>query len=402
MRRLSAAFFFACLVLGADARGGTIVVDTLADGITGPLCELRDAITAADLDQTVGGCDAGDGDDTIDLRELEGTIELGSDLPIIDSDVTIRGNHVRDLTISGEGAHRVFYVRAGNVTIRDLTIANAAADRGAAVLVAPVSGEATVRLWRCRIRDGSAEEGSALANDGGEVRIERCTIDANEATEANTGVIVNLRGRLEVLNSTISGNTGGGVASFAAPSTSDPDTRTLLRNTTLYRNAGETGSGANLTNEDGADAQLTHVLLAAQETNGVNCNGPIDSNGYNLSDDASCDFANVGDQDDVDADVDPLHDNGGPTETHALQADSAALDGGIAKPCLDFDDQELTIDQRNQPRGTDGDRNGSYRCDIGAYEAPGPLPSPEPASLLLGAVSGSVLARLYRQERRAR
>lgn len=38
------------VVLSMPSRAAVIVVDTLADGITGPLCDIRDAISAANLD----------------------------------------------------------------------------------------------------------------------------------------------------------------------------------------------------------------------------------------------------------------------------------------------------------------------------------------------------------------
>jgi uncharacterized repeat protein (TIGR01451 family) len=55
----------------------------------------------------------------------------------------------------------------------------------------------------------------------------------------------------------------------------------------------------------------------------------------------------------------PLLDNGGPTDTHALLAGSAAIDGGESL-CPD-DPIFPTVDQRGVPRPS-GD------CDVGAYE----------------------------------
>jgi len=60
-----------------------------------------------------------------------------------------------------------------------------------------------------------------------------------------------------------------------------------------------------------------------------------------------------------------LFDNGGYTATHALQANSPAVDAGNNHNCTSFD-------QRYFIRPADGDADGDPRCDIGAYEiAPG-------------------------------
>jgi hypothetical protein len=57
------------------------------------------------------------------------TITLSSDLPLLDSSVTIDGgaNHI---TISGAGQHRIFFADSGNITIKNLTLANGFAQGG--------------------------------------------------------------------------------------------------------------------------------------------------------------------------------------------------------------------------------------------------------------------------------
>lgn len=99
----------------------------------------------------------------------------------------------------------------------------------------------------------------------------------------------------------------------------------------------------------------------------------------------------------VDARLDPLANNGGPTMTHALRPDSPALDAAcdglaISDYIIDFDDIVIVLgdsglesgdltepgfiegapvesDQRGESRPIDGDADGEAVCDSGAFEA---------------------------------
>jgi hypothetical protein len=94
--------------------------------------------------------------------------------------------------------------------------------------------------------------------------------------------------------------------------------------------------------------------------------------GFNISDDSTCGFAKTGSANNGDG-VDPLlspaelANNGGPTQTIALQSGSPAID---AIPVVDCTDQAsppnpITSDQRGFPRPDAGEQV----CDIGAYES---------------------------------
>ncbi len=84
------------------------------------------------------------------------------------------------------------------------------------------------------------------------------------------------------------------------------------------------------------------------------------ASGDSIADDAECtDFTIVAD---VQV-VDELADNGGNTQTHALQAASPAIDLGDSATCA-------ATDQRGVARPTDGNGDAVAQCDAGAYEAP--------------------------------
>jgi hypothetical protein len=132
-------------------------------------------------------------------------------------------------------------------------------------------------------------------------------------------------------------------------------------------------------------------------SSGRNCVGTITNGGYNISDDASCGFGTstgangqtLGDN--VNPNLDPagLANNGGPTQTIALQAASAAVDAipfasctfpaGSLNPCTNplamTSSNQLTCDQRGELR-PDPEDGANGACDIGAYELQGPTTKP--------------------------
>ncbi|MCY4061887.1 MAG: SH3 domain-containing protein [Chloroflexi bacterium] len=172
----------------------------------GELCELADAITAANEDRVAGGCPAGSGHDTITLLR---NISLSNALPPITTGISIDG---AGKTISGAGAHRIFSVQQGG----DLSIS---------------------QLW---LIDGSAEEGGAILNQRGNLTVTGSHFSGNTATSNDGGAIDSDGGSLSITNSTFSGNTSaddGGAIYF---DNDDDNPLTLSRNT-FTNNSGEDG-----------------------------------------------------------------------------------------------------------------------------------------------------------------
>jgi len=188
-----------------------------------------------------------------------------------------------------------------------------------------------------------------------------------EVVEASPGA--------SVVNSTFSGNRAGfGGGAIDAGATGAPRfTGLVVINSTLSGNNADSGGGIFV---QFSFVGVKNTILVTN--NAVNCSvsGPesdaqlIDS-GYNISDDSTCGFAKTGSANNGD-NVDPLlspgglADNGGPTQTIALQSGSPAID---AIPVADCTDQAsppnpITTDQRGFPRPDAKEQV----CDIGAYE----------------------------------
>jgi CSLREA domain-containing protein len=212
-----------------------------------------------------------------------------------------------------EGAG-IFNGSEADLVVRDTLIGwNVALDRGSAI-----SNSGTLTLTSSTIRDNRAEgEGGALANDGS-ATLTNTTFSTNGwAISAPVGgILVGSTGSLSALNVTLADS-----------------------------------SGQEISVAEQGEMTLKDSLLS-NDTYDV-CTGTVTSAGYNLSSDATCGLAGPGDQQEVDAGLGFLYENGGPTWTYALPAGSPAINAGS---------QCAALDQRGAPRSLGG------RCDIGAYE----------------------------------
>ena len=245
------------------------------------------------------------------------------------SDTTITGNSSR---CYGGGAILNY---AGTLNITRSTLANNAAYN------------------YCGSQNGS--RGGGISINDGTVTVINSTFYNNYAPDYGGAIYKNL-GTLNVLNDTLSGN-----------------------NTDLY------GGGGGLYLNDGA-TNLINTIIA--NSGGGDCYGYI---GYlatknnNLVEDAlfHC-LMNDGENGNIigyDPVLDSLADNGGPTQTMKLLSGSPAIDAGDNTTCHSLG----YGDQRDYYRGLGGDR-----CDIGAYEVTGGIPTVESSS---PANSGSLTGR---------
>lgn len=224
--------------------------------------------------------------------------------------------------------------------------------------------------------NGDPADGGAILVDGGRFDVTRSTFSGNIAgggpNDPGNGGAIFVTGSTNVnstiLNSTITGNqafgSGGGIGVELIPVQNVVHT-TVADNTAVI-------SGAGIFARDGGTIRLTNSLVHNNQsdtpencatTPGSNTDGTIESLGGNLSDDATC-AAVFTDPTDRNSDTGTallaLADNGGTTQTRALQTGSSAID---AVACVDG----VAEDQRGVARPV------AAQCDIGAYEgADGP------------------------------
>ena len=183
----------------------------------------------------------------------------------------------------------------------------------------------------------------------------------------------------DITNTTISGNiatdVGGGITTNGTIN---------LTNTTVVNNEASTdapGGGAGLNSFGSGTYNMLNTIIANNLKNTTvdsNCGcsggsvacapGRMVSIGHNLENADTCELGLASDLINTDPQLLALADNGGPTETHALQHTQAG--NAVDSPGVDAGDTDNcpNNDQRGGIRPADGNLDDTFECDIGAYE----------------------------------
>jgi hypothetical protein len=232
------------------------------------------------------------------------------------------------------------------------------------------------------------------------------TVSANDAGWSGGGILTFSDVYLTLTDSTVSENTAqfccGGIGNGT-------DSYAIITNSTVSGNTAVSGPGGGILNVPSATMTLTNSTVSGNSSNlsagGIynhtdsvtnfanaivadnlpeNCasdgSGLFNSIGYNLTDDTSCGFTATGDLVVADAMLNPLQNNGGPTETHDLIIGSPAIDAGS------MDCPPPDTDQRGVARPL------GAACDIGAVES-----LPEPGGSVMLVAGAAFLGLLYRR-----
>ncbi len=338
-----------------------ITVNTLDGGSDpAPLCTLRDAITAANNEAVQNGCAAGSGNDTIVFAPgLIGTVTLASTLPDIETDLTIEGPATGGIAISGKHAVELISIGMLNPAIRTVALRNLTFTESESEFGAAINNNGILTVNNCTFSDNHGN-GGAIGSIG-TLTVTNSTFVGNSALVGGAlGATPGPAGKaIKVVKSTFYGNTATQAgAIFAGGITLEVDNSTFLGNTASM--GGSIFSPISV-------VKLKGVILAGS-SGANNCDGMITDNSFNISDDDSCGFTAADSRNNTNPMLDPagLADNGGPTETIALQSGSPAI--GFDTDCTDQATPPNTIltDQRLFKRP-----NSPTKCDSGAYEHDG-------------------------------
>jgi hypothetical protein len=317
---------------------------------------------------------AADGTTTIDANNLDHVLDVGffasatlSQLTLQNGSGTFGGDvgNSGQLTIDGctlLGGAATFgggvFSNGGTLTVTNSTLANNGAP-GTTWGGGLFAQGATVTLTNDSLVGNRGSIGAGLFLNGGTATITNSTI-ANNAADTWGGGIYNQAAAITLTNDTLANNAataGGGIYTFGFGATLS------LTNCTIAGNActglGSEGGGI-YQGIGNPTTTLKNTLVAGNSAAaGPDLDGAITSLGHNLignNQDASglvaSDFVGTTDSP-LDPLLGPLQDNGGPTQTMALQPGSLAIDNGDP-------DGAPALDQRGVARDASP--------DIGAFE----------------------------------
>jgi hypothetical protein len=384
---------------------------------------LADANVAGTLRWAINQANALPGPDTIDCSKVAGVINLKlGELPILEG-VTVLGPGASVLTINGGGASRIFNTQvapAGSaITFSGLTltggksastggaiagddesislrgcvlIGNTAATHGAGIslqaggsLIATdsrflsniangfgggihVAGgtSADARLYRCTVANNYGAKGAGVYAEQ-DLLIQDSTVNFNKSQMSGGGVhflsAATAASPVSIRNSTVSGNSAPGIGGGLALENFHGELS--VYNSTFSQNSAQTKGGA-----IGVVSGNGRVYLESSILQGDNAPvGPEISAGevrYRVSSlfnpAGIVALVNLGGNLPffTDCKLGPLANNGGPTQTHRLNAGSPAINTG--SNVLAF---------ANDQRGAPYSRTKLGGTDIGAYERQG-------------------------------
>ncbi len=389
-----------------EVSGLTMTNGRSAVGVGGCLWGHATALTLSDV--TASNCVADGSEDPQTGYGFGGAIFLLGDFsgPALNvSHSSFYGNvagQIGDGVVESTGSGgAIAVVGAGDVVIEDSVISgNTAAclgfvpdpfgfiPGGGGVIIAPISQQGltgSLTILRSTISDnlaGNAGDiglvrtdgyGGGVFSQGAELSIVESTISNNLAGNKGTagyafgaGGGIDTTGPLSMINSTVSGNTAGNLGT-AALSTGTAggvgvyETEGAIESSTIARNraVGDRDFAGGIRTPSSAFTMHNTIVAENVAADGPDILGAVQGDYLLIEDDS--DVVLTGTMITIGpANLGPLMDNGGPTETHAISSTSPALDAGDPNACT-------ATDQRgaSRPQGAG--------CDVGAFELASPF-----------------------------
>ncbi len=336
------------------------------DGACGHDCSLREAVTVSNDREGTEVILLGTG---VYALDRPGRGEDGNVL----GDLDVRGH----LAILGAGARKTVLDGGGHDRVLEATVVNSSLE---------VHG-ATIRNGRAEMVRSNPHSGAGGGVNADDLTLVEVHVTGNHSQTYGGGIV---GVEVEIRDSTLSDNEaveGGGIG---WPQTLRMNNVTVSGNRATY-----VGGGIAIAIEDQALTSVTITGNSAAEGGGlylfdITC--PVCPQSFSLESSLV-----AGNSAPVDSDITgqvsaspdprltPLGDNGGPTPTHALLADSPAIDQFPGSACSGSD-------QRGRVRPVDGDIGdiggvggvgGVAECDAGAFER-GRGCQPGPTTLCVG------------------
>ena len=353
---------------------GYLIVDDPSDAVFPGGCTLREAVDKANSSSNVGDCGpAATGANTILFDGSIDTVPLEFSPLLVTSDITIDATG-QDVTISRDGIGDDGIIRiepTGSLDLLELTIADGGSqgcfvtETCGAVLNEGILNVAWVTFSGNNAGGGN---GAAIANGpGGQLNVSYSTFVGNSAGQ-NGGAIWN-DGNADIVNSTFYNNVAGDGGAVYNTATSSAF---AITNSTFSDNGAELSILRNA--NTGAGSMVLRNTIIERPPNPFidDCDGTITADGFNIDTDGTCGSATTSSS----LNLQPLADNGGPTQTVALGAGSAAFDAADQAVCAA--PPVFGVDQRGEvrPQGAG--------CDSGAYESNG---TPAPPAITIDTVA---------------
>ncbi len=342
------------LLLGFGLLAGTMFASRTAHAQSLSSVTITDCTDDSQLQSAIASASSGD---TITFG-CSGTIPITRTLTIA-TNLTLDGSG-QNVTLDGQNKVEVLLVNRGvTFTLKALTIAHGTTS-GFGGAGGGIFNNGTVNISSSTIANNSSPDGGAGGGifSNGPVTISNSTFANNSASGSGAcagGGLYN-NSTMTISNSTFANNSTSGSGASGGGFFND-GTMTISNSTFANNSASSDGYGGGFFN-DGYTVNISNSIVA--NNGGGNCYGTLTDQGYNLSSDSSCGFTGTGSLQNTDPKLDPngLGNNGGPTQTIALQQGSPAIDQIPAASCP-------ATDQRGMPRPDESETT----CDMGAYES---------------------------------